>query len=69
MFAGFNVYTGDEGKLKAQVLVWCEELEEFPLYAIRRAAKWAVRGSMRLPALAAFIADVRLPAGICSTLS
>ncbi|WP_424632176.1 hypothetical protein [Bradyrhizobium sp. SYSU BS000235] len=30
LFAGFNVYTGDEGKLKAQVAVWCGELEEFP---------------------------------------
>jgi hypothetical protein len=63
LFAAFNVYTGDEGKLKAQVLVWCEELEEFPLFAIRKAAKWSVRGCQKLPSLAAFIADVRLAIG------
>jgi hypothetical protein len=32
LFGGFNVYSGDKAKLKAQVSVWCEELEEFPLY-------------------------------------
>ncbi|WJI46957.1 hypothetical protein NL532_10155 [Mesorhizobium sp. C120A] len=37
LFAAFNVYTGDQAKLRAQVLVWSEELEGFPLYAIRKA--------------------------------
>jgi hypothetical protein len=63
LFAGFNVYTGDEGKLKAQVAVWCEELEEFPLFAIRKAARWAVRGCQHFPSLAAFIVDTQLAIG------
>jgi hypothetical protein len=60
MFMAFNVYTGDEMKIKAQMLVWAEELEMFPMFAIRRAYKWAVRGEGKLPALSAFIKDVRL---------
>jgi hypothetical protein len=63
LFAGFNVYTGDEGKLKLQVAVWCDELSEFPLYAVRKAVKWAVRGSSKLPTIAALVADVRLAIG------
>lgn len=63
MFAAFNVYTGDEGKLRAQVMVWAEELEGFPLYAIRKAYKWAIRSETKLPTLAAFICDVRLAIG------
>ena len=63
LFGGFNVYSGDEAKLKAQVMVWCEELEEFPLYAIRKAYKWAVRSEIKLPTLAGFIRDVKLAIG------
>jgi hypothetical protein len=63
LMAAFNVWTGDDAKLKLQVAAWCEELEEFPLYAIRKAARWAKRGSQRLPTIAAFIADVRLAIG------
>lgn len=63
LMAAFNVWTGDEAKLKLQVAAWCEELEEFPLYAIRKAARWAKRGSQKLPTIAAFIADVRLAIG------
>lgn len=63
MFAAFNIYTGDQGKINAMVEVWADELEEFPMYAIRKAYKWAVRGGDRLPSLAAFIADVRLAIG------
>lgn len=63
LFGAMNVYTGDEGKLKAQVASWCEELQDFPLFAIRKAARWSVRGSERLPSLSAFIADVRLAMG------
>jgi hypothetical protein len=63
LFAGFNVYTGDEGKLKLQIAVWCEQQEEFPLFAIRKAVRWSVRGCQKLPTLAAFIADVRLAIG------
>lgn len=64
LFVAFNVYTGDQTKLRAQMLVWAEELEGFPLYAIRKAYKWAVRGGDRLPSLASFIADVRLAIGV-----
>lgn len=63
LLSAFNVFTGDEGKMRAQVLVWAEELEEFPLYAIRKAYRWAVRGREKLPPLAAFIADTRLAVG------
>lgn len=63
MFAAFNLYTGDQGKLNAMVEVWADELDEFPMYAIRKAYKWAIRGGNKLPSLAAFIADVRLAIG------
>lgn len=63
LFAAFNLYTGDEGKLRAQVIVWVEELEGFPLWAIRIAYKWAVTTSTKMPSLAEFIADVKLAIG------
>lgn len=59
LFAAFNLYTGDQGKLNAQLEVWADELEEFPLFAIRKAYRWAVRCENRLPSLAKFISDVR----------
>jgi hypothetical protein len=63
MFAVMNVYTGDQVKLTLQVAEWCHYLEEFPLYAIRKAAKWTVVGRDKLPSVAAFIADVKLAIG------
>ena len=63
MFAAFNMFTGDAAKTAAQVEVWGEELEEFPMYAIRKAYKWAVRSEKKVPSLAAFIVDVRLATG------
>ncbi|WP_208603616.1 hypothetical protein [Mesorhizobium loti] len=63
MFAAFNLYTGDRGKLNAMVEVWADELEEYPLYAIRKAYKWAIWGEGKLPSLAAFIRDVKLAVG------
>lgn len=59
LFAAFNLYTGDQGKLNTQLQVWAEELEEFPMFAIRKAYRLAVRGGERMPSLAAFISDVR----------
>jgi hypothetical protein len=63
LFASFNVFTGDEGKTRLQVQVWADDLEEFPLYAIRKAAKWARRGEKKMPDLASFIKDVKLAVG------
>ncbi|WAP69067.1 hypothetical protein [Jiella pelagia] len=63
LFAAFNLYTGDQGKLNAQVGVWADELEEFPLYAIRKASRWAIRSQEKLPTLAKFISSVRVAAG------
>ncbi|MGO6940982.1 hypothetical protein [Rhizobium johnstonii] len=63
MFAAFNLYTGDQGKLNAMLEVWADELEEYPMYAIRKAYKWAIRGGDKLPSLAASIADVKLAIG------
>lgn len=63
MFAAFNLYTGDQGKINAMVEVWADELEEYPLYAIRKAYKWAIRGEGKLPSLASFIRDVKLAIG------
>jgi hypothetical protein len=34
-----------------------------PLYSIRRAAKWTMLGSDKLPSIAAVIADVKLVIG------
>lgn len=63
MFAGYNLFTGDEAKLKAQIMVWAEELEGYPLYAIKKAYKWALRGDDKLPSLAQFIRDVKVAIG------
>jgi hypothetical protein len=63
LFAAFNLYAGDAAKSAAQVEVWGEQLGEFPLFAIRKAARWAIRSETKMPSLAAFIADVRLARG------
>lgn len=63
MFAAMNVYTGDQAKLTLQVAEWCHYLEDFPLYATRKAAKWTVIGRTKLPSVAEFIADIRLAIG------
>ncbi|WP_316196196.1 hypothetical protein [Bradyrhizobium sp. SZCCHNRI3052] len=54
MFAVLNVLTRDDAKLKLQVPEWCEAVGEYPLFAIRKAAKWAVTGRHKLPSLSAF---------------
>ena len=46
-----------------QVAEWCHYLEDFLLFAIRKAAKWTVVGRTKLPSVAEFIADVRLAMG------
>ncbi|WP_261316769.1 hypothetical protein [Rhizobium leguminosarum] len=63
LFAAFNLYTGDAAKSAAQVEVWGEQLGEFPLYAIRKAYRWAVRSEGKMPSLASFIGDVKLAMG------
>ncbi|WP_246724930.1 hypothetical protein [Rhizobium ruizarguesonis] len=63
LFAAFNLYTGDAAKSAAQVEVWGEQLGEFPLFAIRKAYRWAVRSEGKMPSLAALIGDVRLAMG------
>lgn len=63
LFAAFNLYTGDAAKSAAQVEVWGEQLGEFPLFAIRKAYRWAVRGEGKMPSLASFIADIRIAQG------
>lgn len=63
MMAVMNVYTGDQAKLSLQVAEWCHYLGDFPLYAIRKAAKWTVTSKDKLPSVATFIADVKLAIG------
>lgn len=63
LFAAFNIFTGDQGKLNLQMQEWCDELEEFPLYAIRQAFRWAKRGCDRLPSIRSVIEDTRLAVG------
>jgi hypothetical protein len=55
MFAVMNVYTGDQAKLTLQVAEWCHYLEDLPMYATRKAAKWSVVSKDKLPSVAAFI--------------
>lgn len=63
LFAAFNLYTADDGKLRAQVMVWREELEEYPLWAVRIAYKWAVSNGQEMPSPAQFAMDIRLAIG------
>jgi hypothetical protein len=63
MLAAFNLYTGDAAKVAAQIEVWGEELQGFPMYAIRKAYKWAIRSESKMPSLGSFIVDVRLAVG------
>ncbi len=58
-----NIFTGDQAKSSLQVAEWCHYLEDYPPYAIRKAAKWTVVSRDKLPSVAAFIADVRLAIG------
>jgi hypothetical protein len=46
-----------------QVAGWCKALGDYPLFAIRKAAKWAVAGREKLPSVSSFIDDVRLAMG------
>lgn len=43
LFAAFNVFTGDKDKLRTQVLVWTDALEDRPMWAIQKAYKYASR--------------------------
>lgn len=63
LFAVFNVFTGDEGKTKLQVSAWADDLENYPLFAIRKAAKWARQSEKKMPSLSEFLSDVRLAMG------
>jgi len=63
MFAVMNVYTGDRAKLTLQVGEWCHYLEDYPMYAIRKAAKWTVVSCTKLPSVADFIKDVKRAIG------
>jgi hypothetical protein len=66
MFAVMNVYTESQAKVTLQVaqVSRCHYLEDFPLYAIRKAAKWTVVTKDKLPGVATFIADVAIGSGI-----
>jgi hypothetical protein len=64
LMAVMNVYTGDQAKLSLQVAEWCHYLGDYPLYGIRKAAKWTVTSRDKLPSVAAFIADVKLAIGV-----
>jgi hypothetical protein len=63
MMAVMNVFTGDQAKLSLQVAEWCHYLEDYPLYAIHKAAKWNVLSRDKLPSVATFVADVKLAIG------
>lgn len=63
LLSAFNLYGGDEAKIRAQLAVWCDELEHFPMFAIRMAYRWAVRSESKLPSLSSFVADCRLAVG------
>jgi hypothetical protein len=63
LMAVMNVFTGDQAKLSLQVSEWCQYLGDYPLYAIRKAAKWTVTSRDKLPSVAAFINDVKLAIG------
>lgn len=63
LFAVFNIYTGDEAKLKAQLSVWADELETYPMWAIRMAYQWTIRSDKKLPPLAEFLHTVRFIVG------
>lgn len=39
---------------------WCHYLEDYPMYANRKAAKWTVVSCSKLPSVAEFIKDVKL---------
>jgi hypothetical protein len=56
----FLMMRNSVSKLTLQVAEWCHYLEDFPLFAIRKAAKWAVISKDKLPSVAAFITDVKL---------
>lgn len=58
MFDVMNAFICDNTKLRIWGAGWCEALGDYPLIAIRDAAKWAVAGREKLPSVSAFIDDV-----------
>lgn len=53
----------DQGMNQLRIEEWCDALEGYPLYAIKRAKKWNVCGSKKEPSLAEFLDDVKLATG------
>ncbi|WHO71697.1 hypothetical protein [Rhizobium sp. BT03] len=50
----------DPRLMQAKVNGWCEDLEGYPLYAIKRALGWWRRNSDKEPSFAQVLADVKL---------
>jgi hypothetical protein len=63
LFVAFNQFMGDELKTEAQIEVWADQLEGYPIWAIQKAYQWAVTGERKMPSIAEFIADVKLAMG------
>lgn len=59
----FNVYTGDQSKVSGIICEYADSLEEFPLYAVRKAIKWAKNSSDKLPTIKALREDAKLAVG------
>lgn len=52
----------DESHAKAKIMAFCDECEVYPMYAVKIAAKWAIR-SGKEPTLGGFINDIKLAIG------
>ena len=52
-----------ESQVALKVDVWVSALKKYPLYAIKRAAKWCFEGERKEPALCDFMKKVELAHG------
>lgn len=50
----------DNSLMQAKIDGWCDDLEMYPLYAIKRALGYWRRNSMKEPSLSEVLADVKL---------
>lgn len=53
----------DESLMAAKVNGWCSELEQYPMYAVKRALNWWKRYGKKEPSFAEVLADVKLYCG------
>lgn len=62
-FAMMPYQKGDESEKRLKINGWCDSLEHYPLYAIKRALTWWLRFGKKEPSFSELLDDVKLFTG------